>query len=147
MMVSFNPDCLVDRQTITLHYAKGAETHQPMDRTITLEGRADRPVERFIFSAFYRPSQHFAGIEMSAAARECVVSISRLEGASPLPAQLSIALSRDWNGKACSIGSSDPAGGGLAFEQAEIGEQHQTNIKQACGNVGVAQAIYADSGG
>jgi hypothetical protein len=45
------------------------------------------------FPAFYRPTQHFAGIILPASHRDCSVAIERIAGASVLPLVMSGELS------------------------------------------------------
>lgn len=92
------PQCSTPRLTLRLAYALRPEAWQAKTRDILLvrpAGGWERPIS-LIVPAFYRASQHFEGIELAAADRNCVISVRRVENAHRLPIVFSAALAPGW---------------------------------------------------
>ena len=65
---------------IKLSYARSPDTWQPFDRIIDLRmPTSQNERARLVFPAFYRASQHFEGLELSAETVPCLTSLERID--------------------------------------------------------------------
>jgi hypothetical protein len=76
---------------IALEYAHEPHVWEKLDSSLTMQ-----PGDTAIFPAFYRGTQHFAGILLPASDAECVVSLSRLPLSYDLPLVLTAVLPPHW---------------------------------------------------
>ena len=83
--------------TPTLRYRRTPRTWQPFDRTFEIALPQD-PTKRvrIVFPAFYKASQHFAGIELPAGQAGCLVSLKRIRDPSAIDHVLFLVIPDDW---------------------------------------------------
>jgi len=92
------PRCDAPLLTLRLSYLLRPEAWQAKTRDMTLVRPAEgwgRPV-RVVVPAFYRASQHFEGIELPAAERDCLIAIRRVADDYRLPITFSAVLAPGW---------------------------------------------------
>ena len=90
-------DCHAEKVNLSFRYAKRVGVWQPFDHDVAVDRSPDRAEPTIVLvPAFYRPSQHLAGIQVPESAAACIEKIERVEGATKLPAILSAVLSPGW---------------------------------------------------
>jgi hypothetical protein len=91
------PSCPLRHLRANLEYEHGPEAWQPLDRVYELElPESSAQGIRLVFPAFYRASQHFAGIGLPPGQAGCLAGIKRIEDPDFPFRPLFLVLDPDW---------------------------------------------------
>lgn len=96
MILSFD-DCPPADYEVKVGYAKSSTAWQPMDEVIIVPiAKQTGDVTQLLFSAFYRPTQHFSGVTVRPYSGQCRVELQRVRGDTPIPFIANVRFAPNW---------------------------------------------------